>query len=753
MPKKVPFEEEVRNIARALWPSRPGAGAASLVDGRERDCIFAEEHVTHYLEITESRKLEKVRADAKKMVAYRDNAARKNRLVKLWIVTRLEPTADQRTYSVKNGVEILSLAEFRRRVLDAPQYLELRQNHSFGSAADPKTDSPNLSNVRYQHVAFRCEQSDETISIADIANYLQEGEHVVLLGDYGMGKSINVRELFLRLRAQYLKNTTHSAVPVVLNLREHWGQSNPAEALLRHAEQVGLDRPNQLVRAFNAGRLILLLDGFDEVGAMPWSRLNTKRLRNLRREATSLVRAFVEASRAKSGLIVAGREHFFDSKEELRESFGLKKDHITVRLSEFTDEEASAFLRSAGINQHLPAWFPRRPLLLASLAAQGFIEEVLSAAEDAEPAIAWDRLVDLVTLREAKIHKYLDSQGIRRILESLAAQTRETVSNLGPVSEDDLAEAFRREVGAYPDDTARPLLQRLPGLSMRNQQDGSRSFLDDQMLDVLRSRILFEFAENPWADPRATKWKHGIGALGAEVAAEKLRKASIPGSQVLVASGAANDRWKAPTLSMDLIQVLQRSDNEGSTLECEGIVLDEANCELLDLSDLPVPQGLTLVNSIVGELVLPNARLLRLSIRDCLIQQVIGANDLNALPPWIENSEVLAFDEALSNARIMQDKQQPVPVRVALTVLRKLYRQRGSGRRENAFYRGIDQKARKHVQKVLEILARESLTFSVKRRGYTVWHTVSGQSERANRIIDSSGRANDPALEMVRALI
>lgn len=60
------FEKKVRNIARALWGSKPGSGAPRLVDGLERDCIFEEEFVTHYIECTTSKKLKKVKKDVKK---------------------------------------------------------------------------------------------------------------------------------------------------------------------------------------------------------------------------------------------------------------------------------------------------------------------------------------------------------------------------------------------------------------------------------------------------------------------------------------------------------------------------------------------------------------------------------------------------------------------------------------------------------------------------------------------------------------
>jgi hypothetical protein len=60
------FEDEVRRIARELWPSAELAGAANEL-GRERDGIFETEDCVHLIEATVPRKVEKVRDDAKKL--------------------------------------------------------------------------------------------------------------------------------------------------------------------------------------------------------------------------------------------------------------------------------------------------------------------------------------------------------------------------------------------------------------------------------------------------------------------------------------------------------------------------------------------------------------------------------------------------------------------------------------------------------------------------------------------------------------
>ena len=117
------FEAEVRLVARALWDARPGDGAPEMFAGRERDCIFHAEDVSHYIECTTSTKLDKLKMDLAKLLDYRKQRASQGKLVKLWMITEKEPTADQKTYARQNSVEMLSLREFRRRIVDGPKYV------------------------------------------------------------------------------------------------------------------------------------------------------------------------------------------------------------------------------------------------------------------------------------------------------------------------------------------------------------------------------------------------------------------------------------------------------------------------------------------------------------------------------------------------------------------------------------------------------------------------------------------------------
>ena len=158
-------------------------------------------------------------------------------------------------------------------------------------------------------------------------------------------------------------------------LRDHHGQTDPAEALERHARNIGLQSPNHLVRAWLAGYLILILDGFDEFAIAGWSG-QAKRLRDIRFKSMELIRKFMRGP-SGTGVIVAGRQHYFDSDDELTNALGLSHNSTSLYIDDFTDSQIREFLIKKGWQEGIPAWLPSRPLLLGYLCARDMLKEVM----------------------------------------------------------------------------------------------------------------------------------------------------------------------------------------------------------------------------------------------------------------------------------------------------------------------------------------------------------------------------------------
>lgn len=744
------FEEEVRRVARARWDADPGQGGATIVDGRERDCIFEQEDVTHYIECTTLRTVAKVAGDAEKMYKYREEREKSGRLVKLWFITKDEPTPHQRKIceatAERKGIEILSLKQFRLMVFDGTKYLELREKSAFGSARDPNSDdSQDISRIRYQPTALRVRGTNRTFAISDVVDALLDRKIVVLVGDYGMGKSLTIREIYRGLRKRYLPQH-EGPVPAAVNLREHWGRDRPAEVLSRHAESVGLPNGVQLVRGFNAGQLIALLDGFDETAAIPWAARDIQRLKDVRRKALEVVRTFVDGARGRCGLLVAGREGFFDSASEMMSALGARATDLVLELDEFSDDEAASYLRSAGTPADLPDWLPRRPLLLASFVAKKLFDAVTAQRNETDPARAWSRLIQATCEREERIHEFLDAAAIRNILEDLASRSRMTSSGLGPITESDLADAFRAETNAQPDNTAWPLLLRLPGLTARDAQPGTRYFIDDQMLAALRAGHVARYVANPQQPLAASGWKHGLSELGILSVIVHLPEGLAKSALASVAAAKTAVRQRCGTLALDLAQVARAIAGEQQLVDFGGLDIEDGFAPSFDLSIFATPTNITFREGTFGRVTCVSVSTPSFRLVDCAIEHLEGVSRRDLLPPYIDETCIIGeFDALATNAALLKDENVALPVRVLLTVLRKLYLQGGAGRKENAFSRGMGNDVSRFVPDVLDIVKREGLAV-VSGGADRVWIPTRVARPRAYQLLESSASSSDAAI-------
>jgi hypothetical protein len=91
------FEDEVRRVARQLWPEDQFAGAREI-GGRERDWIFLTDDLVNIVECTVSRWKDKAVDETKRIVGAARILTKEypDRLMKGWFVTCDEPTIDQK---------------------------------------------------------------------------------------------------------------------------------------------------------------------------------------------------------------------------------------------------------------------------------------------------------------------------------------------------------------------------------------------------------------------------------------------------------------------------------------------------------------------------------------------------------------------------------------------------------------------------------------------------------------------------------
>jgi hypothetical protein len=147
------FEDEVRRVAEAVWNLRPGECQPMHYPNdpvvREIDGIARLRDVTHLLMVTTSTRLDKVKADVKKLgsaeVIERTTAA----AVSKWLITEKQLDAQHVEFARKSNVNALTLAQFQRRFFDSGKYISLRSRSPFGSARDPHTNSTTIAEDAY----------------------------------------------------------------------------------------------------------------------------------------------------------------------------------------------------------------------------------------------------------------------------------------------------------------------------------------------------------------------------------------------------------------------------------------------------------------------------------------------------------------------------------------------------------------------------------------------------------------------------
>ena len=749
------FENDVRRIARQLWPTAQFSGA-SMEEGRERDGVFETDECVHIIECTVSRGRDKATDDARKIAKLiRTMGPRKPlKAIQGWFITRAEPTAEQRSAveHQKSRIVALSFDQFRSRLVDAKTYLDLRRKYPFGSVRDPRTGgrSPDLQYIPLDLVA-----SGQALNRAsDLASDLEEGARVVLLGDYGVGKSATMRELFLLLAQRFCEHRS-ARFPLLLNLRDHHGQVSPVEAIERHGRNLGFTGSSQLVRAWRAGYVILMLDGFDEVAAAGWAG-KVKKLRDLRRYSMEMIRSFVRETPEGTSIVIAGRAHFFDSNTEMESALALERRFLKYTLLGFSPEQAGEYLRRMGVTGALPDWLPTRPLLLTYLAANGLLADAVAVDDSSGPAQGWDYLLDKVSEREAEIESGLDGSMVRRLVESLATAARHTADGLGPLTPDTIIEEFRAVCGSYPDDRGAVLLQRLPGLGAHQAEDGTRVFIDRDFAEAARGGDVFNYTLYPYKrELQPETWQASIEGLGASLAAHKARRANHGASRVLAALEQTAKKPSHDTLSADLLLVLNElgSSYKGPVLYLREVILPELYLEDCDV-DLSCVE---LQDCVVGTLRLsagcPHEHLPR--FLRCHFGFVEGRTGMRDLPCGrFTECSVDEFEGVASTTHGIMELTLPLGFRVLLTILKKLYAQKGAGRKESAFFRGLDQHARELVTPALGLLRRERFASRARVGDDVVWlPTKSGDvRRRALTILAGPSTTRDPLIDQSRHL-
>lgn len=750
------FENEVRETARHLWPQAEFSGSNNY-GGRERDGVFVTDEMVHLIESTVSRRKDKAEQDAKKLANLVKSMQSQYPMkgVKGYFITSDEPTAEQREAVRKFGggfVVSLGYGQFRRQMIDASSYLDCRINYPFGSMFDRDSES-RTETMELISPQFTTD-GGETLWINDIRQRLEKGDSIVLVGDYGAGKSTALREIFAVLRSSYFSANQTGRFPVHLNLRDHHGQTNPAEALERHARNIGFSSPTHLTRAWHAGYLTLLLDGFDEFATIGWSG-QAKRLREIRYTSMELIRNFMRGP-SNTGIIIAGRQHYFDSDSELTRSLGLRANTTRLHISDFNESQIHEFLTMKGWREGIPDWLPSRPLLLGYLFSRGMLEQVMTVDYGSSPAAGWDVFLELTAEREAEIEAGIDGQAVRQIVENLATKARSKNDGMRSLSQDDILGSFQSVCGFPPDDRGLLLLQRLPGLGASSSEDGSRDFIDGDLVDAARAGDVCRFVEDPYTFQleNPANWQVTLDQLGTELASLRCHRVGFNTGKLRTAVQQAGRDADQGALCMDLLQVCKEMGFgfTGQSITVKNIMVPDASFgdDSLDFSRVSFSECLFQrleISTLAESTLLPH-------FSECYIGTLDGRVSKTDLPESIFDDKCVvdSFGDSSQNTAAILALPLSTGVKVLLTVLKKLYLQPGAGRKQSALFRGLDHRSRILVPDVLQLLVREKLTVRSAVGEEPVWLPVRDEGVRVRRLVSSPLESNDRLIHLANSM-
>ncbi len=230
-------------------------------------------------------------------------------------------------------VRLLSFVE-HQGLIDFRTYL-IKQTGKF--AQDPIYPPSLYVPQRMRTLALMGQEEHETAdALAQVHEWLTDpyGRFLVLLGDFGTGKTFLLHEL-----ARRMGENEGGLVPVLLQMRSlEKGRSLDA-LLAQHFAQEGMEgfSPAKFRYMLEQGRIALLFDGFDELA-----------LRVTYTKAADHFATLLQAAVGNAKVVLTSRRQHFLSESQVKTALAEKVEHLSghrlVILQPFGREQVRAFL-------------------------------------------------------------------------------------------------------------------------------------------------------------------------------------------------------------------------------------------------------------------------------------------------------------------------------------------------------------------------------------------------------------------------
>ncbi|MGI4810019.1 MAG: hypothetical protein ACRYF2_18125 [Janthinobacterium lividum] len=351
----------------------------------------------------------------------------------------------------------------------------------------------------------------------------------------------------------------------------------------------------------------------------------------------------------------------------------------------------------------------------------------------------WNHFIRVVCQRDARINAFFDANTIYQVFVALSRITRTRPANIGPVSQRDLQDAFEAVVGQLPVEEASAMLQRLPSLGRIGAESQDRQFVDMFILDGLRAKdvaFLLNADDQQRQRTFAESWINALEPLGQAILAADLKGRVDQFRQIAVRTAAANNS----TLASDIISSICRADIEGADLQ--GLIVTGGAFTELTLNGTPI-SNVTISEATIRHLILPNSPPPKVLIEKSLVEKVSGVASFSGLPSWVRLESVDEFDSVQTVAQIRKAGLTPAH-EILVGVLKKTFKQKGAGRKEEALLRGFGSgSSKKLAASVIGLLMRENILDRHKGDEGWIYSPARSQNARVSTLLDQLRSSTD----------
>lgn len=234
-----------------------------------------------------------------------------------------------------NNIKLITVDELQIEVINLNSYIDkiIYDFENFVEYSDgqrkPIIDLFQRANLYKYYIDLKCRDSNNNI-YEPIDKYIEDWlnkenrNHITILGDYGTGKSSFLLYMTYVFAKSFKENPFSVPIPFFISLRKYKYIRDIKEQIidiLKNDYNVIIPSPLYFQKLLEDGKIILLLDGFDEME----SKSNKNVILNNFQEITKLVTN-------NSKIILTSRTHYFKTHSQVENIFNPQYDTELLKM-------------------------------------------------------------------------------------------------------------------------------------------------------------------------------------------------------------------------------------------------------------------------------------------------------------------------------------------------------------------------------------------------------------------------------------